>query len=414
MGNKTRSRINFFRKRGSTRKISLKKVEIIISISILIVTILSLGIFTIAKFNINNDKVTATLSNNVDNNSENKNDQTNYVKNEENSNVDEEKNEPSNNNQTITKSGLKFTILGEIMMGGQVSKNLNYIYTSAFKDIYYITRDSDFTFAPFSTNITNLTEIDENAKSNYVVTKDIISGLSSLGIDAVSVSNDHMIDFSSTLFKSTVDILEKNNIYVSGISSTPVYLEKNGIKIAIISSNNVIIGTSSNYLKNNINTYKLETMTNDIRKAKQNADIVVVDMHWGRDNEYGVTAEMKQIAKNAVDAGADLVVGSHALGIYPIVEYKGKAIIYSTGYLMTDSDMNLSKENYIFDVNINIDSIVESISLTPIYIMDKKQIKFYYQYDKEKADAFCNKINEWNKQNGLNSDVVNGKIEIKL
>ena len=93
------------------------------------------------------------------------------------------------------------------MMGGEVTENLNYIYTSAFKNIYSITKACDFTYANFSTNITNLDKI-EDAKSKYIVTKQVTSALKAIGLDAVSVASDHMLDFSDNIFNSTVNILE--------------------------------------------------------------------------------------------------------------------------------------------------------------------------------------------------------------
>lgn len=329
-------------------------------------------------------------------------------------NTAEETQKNANNSNSTTNSGIKLTVLGEIMMGGDVSKNLDYMYSIAFKDIYNLTRSSDFTYSTLSTNITNLPKIDDNTKSKYLVTKEIINGFNSLGIDSLSVASDHMVDFNDTMFKTTVDILNQNDIFVSGLNSSPVYLEKGNKKIAIISATNVIIGTNETYSRNGINVYELKKMTNDIQTAKENADIVIVDMHWGREYTYGVTSQMKTIAKGAIDAGADLIIGSHALGVYPVIEYKGKPIVYSTGYLMTDADTNLAKESCIFDFNINSDGKIGSIELTPIYILDKKQVKLYYNYDQAKAQAYLNQLNEWNKQNGLNSNILDEKIVINF
>lgn len=333
--------------------------------------------------------------------------------NNDNSTKEEASSSISDTKQTSNDS-IKFTILGEIMMGGQVSTNLNYTYMPAFTSIYNLTTTSDFTYSTLGTDITNLSKIDSDAKSKYLVTKDIISSLNVLGIDSISVATDHIVDFSDDIFKNTVDILNQNKVYAAGLNNTPVYLEKGSKKIAIIASNDVVIGTSTNYTRNNVNIYDQNKMKQDIETAKQNADFVVVDVNWGREYTYGVTDRMKQIAQNAIDSGADLVVGSNALGIYPLVEYKSKPIIYSTGYLMTDSDYNLAKQSYIFDVNINKDSKIDSIELNPIYIENKDKVDLYFDYKADEAQEYITQMNEWNIQNGLNSSIENNKVLVKF
>lgn len=101
------------------------------------------------------------------------------------------------------------------MMGGKVTTNLDYNYLMAFKNIYDLTKKADFTYANLSTNITNLDKI-EDAKTNYLVTKNILSAFNALGLDALSIANDHITDYPSEIIKNTESLLEENSIYVAG------------------------------------------------------------------------------------------------------------------------------------------------------------------------------------------------------
>lgn len=304
-------------------------------------------------------------------------------------------------------------LMGEIMLGGQVTTNLNYMYMDAFKEIYNIPKSSDFAYANFSTNITNLEKI-QDAKSKYLVTKDSISALNSMGMDAVSISSDHMVDFPEDIFKNTIDTLEKNEIFVAGRENTPVYLQKDDKKIAIISTNAVVNGTSKNYTKEGISIYEKENLIKNIKEAKDCANIVIVDVHWGREYTYGLNDQMRNIATTAIDFGADMVIGSHALGVYPIVKYKDKPIIYSTGYLISDTDFNVGLEGYIFNIGISKEGKIDNITMTPTYIVDKKKTCMYTQYDPIKAAVYLEQFNKWNIENSLDSKVQNGKIIVKL
>lgn len=298
------------------------------------------------------------------------------------------------------------------MMGGQVTTNLDYSYISAFKNIYSITSESDFTYSTLDTDIIDLSQIDSDATSKYLVTKQIISGLGALGIDSVSVATEHIVDFTDDIFKNTVNLLNQNKIYAAGLIDTPVYLQKGNKKIAIISANDVIIGTSTNYTRNSINIYDKEKMKQDILTAKQNADFVIVAINWGKEYTYGVTDRMKQIAQNSIDDGADLIVGTNSLGIYPLTEYNEKPIIYSTGYLMSDLDYNLAKQGCIFNIDINNKNKIEEIDMIPIYIENKKKVQLYSNYNYDEANEYIKQINNWNQQNGLNSNIANDIIKI--
>lgn len=314
-------------------------------------------------------------------------------------------------NPVVEDSSINLALLGEIMMGGEVTNQLNYTYTNAVKNIYAATRSADFTYANFSTNITNLDTI-ENAKSKYLVNKNITKALVALGLDAVSIASDHMTDYPKEIVSNTKSVLEDSQIFVAGKQNMPVYFEKGNKKIAIISTNSVIIGTVSNYTNQEISMYSEENLKKNIKEAKESADVVIVDVHWGREYVYGVTAQMTKIAQNAIDNGADMVVGSHALGVYPIVEYKGKPIIYSTGYLMSDTDYYVGKEGFIFNINISQENKIEKITMTPTYIKDKKEVVYYKDYSQADTNICLNRFQKWHVENGLNSAIVDGKIEI--
>lgn len=336
-------------------------------------------------------------------------------KEESNTNINtENKNEFSNSTEIIQKSdNIDICLLGEIMMGGEVSNNVNCSYASSFKKVYSKTRSADFTYANFSTNITNLEKV-ENPKSSYIVTKDILSALTALGIDSVSIASDHIIDFPSDIIKNTISMLEGNNIFIAGRENTPVYFQKYDKRVAIVSTNSVINGTSTLYTKEGISVYSNDNLIKNIKEAKNNADIVIVDVHWGKEYEYGVTEQMRQIAYLAVDNGADLVIGSHAAGVYPVITYKNVPIIYSLGYFIGDSDLYVGKESFIFDITISKENKIEEINMTPVYIKDKKEVLLYNEYDNVKCEEMLNQYNNWHTENGLNSVIEENVLKIKF
>ena len=131
-----------------------------------------------------------------------------------------------------------------------------------------------------------------------------------------------MIDFSSDIFNITKSILKKYDILIAGQKDIPVYFEKGNQRVAIVSTNAVILGTSDLYSNLGISVYEESNFRKNIREAKKMADVVIADIHWGKEYEYGVTSQMTYISHIAIDEGADLVIGSHAVVVYPVITYK--------------------------------------------------------------------------------------------
>jgi len=52
-------------------------------------------------------------------------------------------------------------------------------------------------------------------------------------------------------------------------------------------------------------------VTEDIRTAKENADIVIVFPHWGTEYQSTASVYQRKFAKEMAEAGADLIIGTH-------------------------------------------------------------------------------------------------------
>ena len=90
----------------------------------------------------------------------------------------------------------------------------------------------------------------------------------------------------------------------------------------------------------------LAAMCADIRAAKQQADVVAVSHHWGIHFVPYVLADYQpDVARAAIDAGADIVLGHHAHILKAVEIYKGKPIFYSLCNFATDLRMDEAHAN---------------------------------------------------------------------
>ncbi len=293
------------------------------------------------------------------------------------------------------------------MMGGDIGKELNYNYMSAFKNISEYTSKADYTVVNLATNIIDLKEL-QDTKSKYIVTKNIENAFSAIGVDGINIASDHMLDFGKDIFKGTVNIL-KNDYDLIGLKDTIVYVEHEGIKIAVIGVCNEVIGTEGTYTDAGIMMYNMKKIKSMIKTAKDKVNTVVVLTHLGLENTHSVTNIMSWFYKELVDAGADAVLGSHALGLYPVEIYKNKPIIYSMSNLMSDTDYLLGKESGMFTLTINEQGKITSLEILPLYVNAKKQTVLYSDYNKETnnklLEYLTQKINE--KTYTISNDRVN-------
>jgi hypothetical protein len=86
------------------------------------------------------------------------------------------------------------------------------------------------------------------------------------------------------------------------------------------------------------NREDLEAMGEDIKKAKTQADVVILSMHWGIHFVPAVIADyQRQVGHVAIDSGADLILGHHAHILKGIEVYKGKVILYSLSNFALES-----------------------------------------------------------------------------
>ena len=137
------------------------------------------------------------------------------------------------------------------------------------------------------------------------------------GIDFVTTANNHTMDYGQRGLDDTVAALEKAGIAYGLDGKTAVYETQHGIKIGIY--------CGSQYVYEGIVTSSIEQL------KEQKADLIICAFHWGNEGAYRPTAMQTRLAHAAIDAGADIVYGSHPHVLQPVEEYKGGFIMYSLG-----------------------------------------------------------------------------------
>jgi poly-gamma-glutamate synthesis protein (capsule biosynthesis protein) len=142
----------------------------------------------------------------------------------------------------------------------------------------------------------------------------------------VFLGNNHIWDFGQVGWDETRNFLAKNNINYFGDAkkiNEPAIKKISGKKVAFVAFNQFLGNNSDVVLAN-------------ISELKKTNDFVVLYAHWGIEYARTENEKQKTLAHNFIDAGADLVIGSHPHVVEPIEIYKNKAIFYSLGNFIFD------------------------------------------------------------------------------
>ena len=143
------------------------------------------------------------------------------------------------------------------------------------------------------------------------------------GVDFVTTANNHLSDFGDKGVEDTYATLDNAGLPYGKVGQAQVVTTKNGIKIGVYCGFNINDGyfvPTTDECVNAINQMKAD-----------GAEYIVMAFHWGKELYYKPTQKMIDLAQACIDAGADLIYGTHPHVLGPVVEYNGGIIMYSVG-----------------------------------------------------------------------------------
>jgi poly-gamma-glutamate capsule biosynthesis protein CapA/YwtB (metallophosphatase superfamily) len=144
------------------------------------------------------------------------------------------------------------------------------------------------------------------------------------GVDAVSLANNHGADYGDAGLRDTLRVARNSPVAVIGVGGNPdqafrpYQTSVDGVEVAVLAAD-------ASPLESNASIWDVEhggpglatardstRMLAAVRAANASSDVVAVYLHWGAENQRCPTAEQRKLAQSLADAGADVVVGTHA------------------------------------------------------------------------------------------------------
>ncbi|HXN91033.1 MAG TPA: CapA family protein [Candidatus Sulfotelmatobacter sp.] len=200
-----------------------------------------------------------------------------------------------------------------------------------FRPTAAYTKNADITYVNLESPLFAGCAVDPGPSFTFCGDARFVNGLTLMGAKVANLANNHLTNYGAQGVTLTDQLLKSNGILTSGLGPVAV-IDVRGIKFGFIGFNGV--GRAINK----------DAVKQGIAQARQMADVVVVQFHWGKEYERQPLADPGVptpddpvvIGHDAIDWGADIVIGNHPHWYQGIEIYHGKLITYAHGNFVFD------------------------------------------------------------------------------
>lgn len=212
-----------------------------------------------------------------------------------------------------------------------------------------------------------------------------IASLLAARINAVSIANNHVLDYGCDALFDMLEILDRAKIGYSGaghnyeqasrLATSEVCGRKLGL-LAFTDNEPEWEATASQagvfYVPTDLHDWRAARLLDRVRESRQAVDLMILSAHWGSNWGYRPPDEHLTFAHALVDAGADILFGHSCHVCRGIEFYKGRPILYSTGNFVDDyavDQIERNDQSFIFVLKMR-DRIWHGLRLYPTLIRD--------------------------------------------
>ncbi len=177
---------------------------------------------------------------------------------------------------------------------------------------------------------------------------DLPSPADEFKLTAVTVANNHILDYGNESLNDTLTYLRLRKILVTGAGSNldeamkpAIITTKTGETVRLFGFSAITPSFFATSVKPGTCPANGEIIKRTLQKYASNKGIDIVYFHFGQEYSPHVTDEQRRLVQTALDNGADIVVGSHAHVVQPWEMIGGKPVFFGLGNTLFDIDDKL-------------------------------------------------------------------------
>lgn len=249
------------------------------------------------------------------------------------------------NTEVVNKASI--VMVGDALMHMGVNSayktSKGYDFRGMFKYIKPIVQEYDLAYYNQET-ILGGTSLGLSGYPQFNSPQEVGDGFIDAGFNLVSLATNHTMDNYYRTGGKTIANSDKywksksEQVYAAGSYTSQedrdkvIIKEINGIKYGFLSyteqTNGISVPSGKKYL---VNVYNKDLVKKDIEKYKQEADVIIVAMHWGSEYTHTPTSSEKEKAKYLASLGVNLIIGCHPHVIQPMSYIGDTLVVYSLG-----------------------------------------------------------------------------------
>ncbi|GAA0315026.1 hypothetical protein GCM10008967_01920 [Bacillus carboniphilus] len=226
------------------------------------------------------------------------------------------------------------------------------------------------------------------------------------GVDIVSTANNHSIDKGEKGVQASIRYYESTGLpYVGSYKSFEDQselrvLEKNKVAVAYLSytasTNGIPVPTGKEYL---VNVVDREAISEEIQRAKEAADIVVMSIHWGQEYIRYPNSYQEDLASFLISEGVDIIFGHHPHVLQPIEWIESEngnkgLVVYSLGNFLSGQMWDYKDIGGLVEVDISksfkegqVHTEITDVRFHPTYVYSK-HLRSYLVVPLQDAEAY--------------------------
>ena len=291
----------------------------------------------------------------------------------------------------------EFFFTGDALIHGTVwmdadQGNGTYDFSGILENIGKLSEGYDLKYYNQET-ILGGTELGLSGYPTFNSPQEVGDAMVNMGFRLVSTANNHSLDKGLTGINRSCEYWrnqeEAYGVHMAGTydsqeahDALPVY-EINGITYTFLSwtygCNGLVPPEGYEYIVN-VYTDHEEELLDQVRRANEISDVVIVAMHWGTEYYMEANDEQRALAQQLSECGADIIIGNHPHVIQPIewVNDHKTIVYYAMGNMVS---AQIDEPNLVGMVGgVTIEKIVEN-GETTITISDPRADLIYDYYD---------------------------------
>lgn len=234
--------------------------------------------------------------------------------------------------ETITLSAV-----GDVMMWREqvaavkLPSSRGYDFDRVFRGVKPIFRKSDLVIGNLETvfagpDVAHQLRNAKNGFPRFSCPDELAAALKKAGFHVLTTANNHCMDHGFAGVKRTLDVLDRFGLKHTGTARSLgeakrlLVVPVKGVNVAILAYTYGTNGISPPASKRwAVNLMRAGTIKTDIMRARREADLVVVAVHFGREFRRYPTERQVGFVTQLLKAGADVVLGSHPHVVQPAV-----------------------------------------------------------------------------------------------